>query len=317
MGDRIGFGIAIPQGSEVGSDPAALRRFLARIERMRYSSAWVLEQPIGVAPTLEPLNLLAFAAAVTDRLLLGTAVILSPLRDPVGLAKATATVDRLSSGRSIVGVALGGEPERYAAFGIPARGRTRRFEESVRLLMMLWTEPTVTFHGEFWQLDEVSVAPRPVQRPRPPVWFGGSAPPALRRAARMADGWIGAGSARTEDVVVSARILREELEAEGRDVARFALAKRVYVAVDDDAARARDRLAAWFDRFYGDPELASRVAVAGPVSACIEGLAQVAEAGVGLIVVNPVDDHERQAEILAEEVLPHLAGVTGPLSPPR
>jgi len=305
---QLGLGIGIPQGSSAGSDPAALRRFLARVEKLPYSSAWVLEQPIGVAPTLDPMNLLAFAAAVTDRLRLGTAVILTPLRTPVGLAKSLATVDRLSGGRLIAGLGLGGQPERYPAFGLAADGRARRFEEAVRLLVLLWSEPSVTFHGEFWQLDEVSVAPTPVQRPRPPVWFGGAAPPALRRAARMADGWIGAGSSRTADVAGSVRTLREELEAQGRDPAGFALAKRVYVAVDDDVARARERLATWFRRFYGDADLAARVAVAGPVDACIEGLAEVAEAGVGLIVVNPVDDHERQAQILAEEVLPHLPG---------
>jgi len=308
MGGEIGFGIAIPQGSDAGSDPATLRRFLARAEDLPYSSAWVLEQPIGVAPTLDPLSLLAFAAAVTDRLRLCTAVILTPLRTPVGLAKALATVDRLSGGRLIAGLGLGGQPEHYPAFGLAPEGRVRRFEEAVRLLMLLWSEPSVTFQGEFWQLEGVSVAPTPVQRPRPPVWFGGSAPPALRRAARMADGWIGAGSSRTADLAGSVRTLREELEAQGRDAASFALAKRVYVAVDADVTRARDSLSTWFQHFYGDSELAAQVAVAGPVDACIAGLAQVAEAGVRLIVVNPVDDHERQAQILAEEVLPHLSG---------
>ena len=306
---QLGFGIGIPQGSAgAGSDPDALRRFLRRAEELTYESAWVLEQPIGTAPTLDPVNLLAFAAAVTDRLRLGTAVILTPLRTPVGLAKALATVDRLSAGRLIAGLGLGGQPELYPAFGLAAEGRARRFEEAVGLIVKLWTEASVTFQGEFWQLENVSVSPAPLQQPRPPVWFGGGAPSALRRAARMADGWIGAGSTDTTELAGAVRTLHEELDAGGRDRAGFALAKRVYMAVDEDVARARDSLATWFGHFYGDAELAARVAVAGPVDACIEGLARVVEAGAELIVVNPIADHEKQAQILAEEVVPHLIG---------
>jgi probable F420-dependent oxidoreductase len=309
-GSRSGveFGIGIPQ-VRAGqlADVEGLHRFLARAEELGFESAWVLEQPIGTVATLEPVTLLAHAAAVTRRIRLGTAVILLPLRIPVVLAKELATVDQLSEGRLVVGLALGGERERYRVFGLSPEGRVRRFEEAVRLLKLLWSEASVTFHGEFWQLDEVAVEPKPVQRPHPPVWFGGGTPAAVRRAARMADGWIGAGSSSTEEFRVAWTVLQESLEAEGRDPSAFGVAKRVYVAVDSDPKRVRSRLARWFTSFYGNPDLADRVAVFGPPDACAAGLAAVTEAGAGLVVLNPVFDQEEQAEALAAEVLPILA----------
>jgi probable F420-dependent oxidoreductase len=252
------------------------------------------------------LQLLAFAAAVTDRIRLGTAVILAPLRVPVELAKALATLDHLSGGRLIVGLGLGGQAERYPAFGLAAEGRVRRFDETVRLLVRLWTEPAVTDEGEFWQLRDVAVSPSPVQQPHPPIWLGGSAEPALRRAARVGDGWIGAGSSTTASFADGVAVVRDELAELGRPADRFAIAKRVYVTVDDDADRALARLQAWFGSFYGDAALAERVAVWGPPVAVAEGIAAVMEAGAGTAIVNPIDEHEAQAARLAAEVLPQL-----------
>lgn len=307
------FGIGIPQ---VHLDPSldvdGLHRFLARAEELGYESAWVMEQPIGTAPTLEPVALLANAAAVTRRMRLGTAVILAPLRIPLVLAKQLATVDRLSGGRLVAGLALGGDRASYPAFGLSPERRVRRFEEAVRLLKLLWTEASVTFEGEFWRLEEVAVEPKPVQRPHPPIWFGGDHPAALQRAARMADGWIGAGSSTSEDFRRASATLREALEAQGRDPTTFPVTKRVYVAVDADRGRARERLRRWFGSFYGNADLAERVAVFGPAGACVEGIAAVADAGAGLVILNPVFDHEEQADALAAEVMPSLRIETAP-----
>jgi probable F420-dependent oxidoreductase len=304
----IQFGIGIPQVESGGRfDVERLRRFLIRVEELGFDSAWVLEQPIGSAPVLEPLTLLAHAAAVTTRIRLGTAVIITPLRIPVELAKMLATVDQLSGGRLIPGLALGGWRHVYPAFGLSSEHRARRFEEAVRLMKLLWTEDSVTFDGEFWQLTKARVEPKPVQRPRPPIWFGGHQPRALERAARMADGLVGAGSAATEDFAKEHRNLQEALEAVGRDPSTFAVAKRVYVAMDDDRDRARSRLRDWFGLFYGDPDLADRVAVWGSADACIEGAADVVRAGARMILFNPVFDQVEQAEALAADVMPALA----------
>jgi probable F420-dependent oxidoreductase len=296
----VRFGIAMPQVSAGGpTDVAALHRFLRRAEDLGFESAWVLEQPVGHAAVLEPVTLLAHAAAVTERIRLGTAVILLPLKIPVDLARTLATVDQLSGGRLIAGLALGAWQDRYPAFGLSADGRVRRFEEAVRLLKLLWTERGVTFDGEFWQLDDVTIGTRPIQQPHPPIWFGGNMPKAVQRAARMADGWMGAGSSRTADFADARRVLAGALEAEGRDPDGFEVAKRVYIAVDDDAERAHLRLREGFGLFYGNPDMADRVAVWGPVDACVEGLAAVVEAGARMIALNPMYEHAEQAEVLA------------------
>jgi alkanesulfonate monooxygenase SsuD/methylene tetrahydromethanopterin reductase-like flavin-dependent oxidoreductase (luciferase family) len=122
----------------------------------------------------------------------------------------------------------------------------------------------------------------------------------------MADGWIGAGSVSTDDFRTAYGSLQEALAAEGRHAASFDVAKRVYVALDDDRDRARARLDDWFGLFYGRGEMADRVAVFGPAEACVEGLSAVIDAGARMIVVNPVFDQDRQAEALAAEVLPAL-----------
>lgn len=306
-GVGVEFGIGIPQVlTAPRADVEGIGRSVARAEELGFASAWVLEQPVGNAPVLEPLLLLAYAAAITRRIGLGTAVILAPLRAPVALAKELATIDQLSGGRLLAGLALGGEREHYTAFGLPPGNRVRRFEEAVRLLERLWTERTVTFEGEFWRLDGVSVEPKPVQQPRPPLWFGGTHQSAIRRAARMADGWIGAGSSSTEQFAEAAGTLREALVAEGRDPSTFRVAKRVYVALDANAERARSRLRRWFSVFYGDEEVADTVAVFGPTDSCVTGLAAVARAGAALIILNPVFDVEEQTELLETEVIPRV-----------
>lgn len=310
--ETVRFGIGMPQvRAGQRTDVEELPRFLARVEELGYDSVWVLEQPIGSAPTLDPISLLAHASALTSRVGLGTAVILLPLRDPVTLAKALATVDQLSGGRLIVGVALGGRSVHYSAFGLSAEGRVRRFEEAIGLLRLLWTERSVTFRGEFWQLDGVQVEPKPLQRPHPPVWFGGGRPAALRRAVAIGDGWIGAGSSSTDEFRGAVAMLREELEARGRNPSSFPLAKRVYIAVDPDREHARTRMREWFASFYGDPDLVDRVAVLGSTDECAQQLAAVAEAGADLIIVNPVFDLEEQAEVLASQVLPLIDGSGG------
>src|SRR5436190_7327677 len=154
----IEFGVAIPQTFLDGQiDPARLRAFLTRAEALGFASAWVVEQILGRIPSLEPVTLLTFAAAVTERLRLGAAVLLTALRSPVHLAKSLGSLDQLSGGRLDVGVGLGGNPRIYPAFGLAADRRAARFAESVRVMKRLWTEPRVTFEGEFWRLDGASM----------------------------------------------------------------------------------------------------------------------------------------------------------------
>jgi probable F420-dependent oxidoreductase len=283
-----------------------MRRFLERAEALGLESAWVVEQVLGSMPSLEPVELLAWAAALTARIRLGTAVLLTPLRSPVHLAKSLATLDQLSGGRLDVGIGLGGNPKVYPAYGITAARRVARFNEGLRLVRALWTEPRVTFAGEFWQLENAAMEPKPLQRPHPPLWLGGHHPDALRRAVGWAAGFMGAGSASTATFAREVELLRGFIAEAGRDPATIDVGKRVYVAVDRDRDRAGRRLAEYFGAFYGRPQLASEVSVWGSVDQCAAGLREVVDAGARLLMLNPVFDELEQLEVLAADVVPRL-----------
>ena len=182
---------------------------------------------------------MTYAAACTERLRLGCAVFVSTLHTPAHLAKSMATLDQLSQGRVEVGVGSGGKQRPFAAFGISGERYGARFAEGVARLKALWTQPRVSFDGEFWQLTDASMEPKPAQKPHPPLWFGANGESALRRAARLGDGFFGAGSAPTARFAEQVRIVRAALPEFGRDPASFPIAKRLYVAVDDDVPRAR------------------------------------------------------------------------------
>jgi probable F420-dependent oxidoreductase len=304
---RIRLGIAIPQTFLGGPVRApGIRDFLARAERLGFESAWVAEQVLGSIPSLEPVELLTYAAAVTERIRLGSAVLLAALRSPVHLAKSLATLDHLSRGRLIVGVGLGGNTRVYPAYGISAERRAARFTEAIRLMQRLWTEPRVTFDGQFWRLENASMEPKPVQKPHPPIWFGAHHPQALKRAVEMGSGFIGAGSAPTAQFTDEVRTLNMLLEGARRDPATFEIGKRVYVAVGQDRARTARRLADWFGAFYGKPELAERVAVWGAPEECVDRLAEIVAGGAKFLILNPVFDETEQLEQFASEVSPKL-----------
>jgi alkanesulfonate monooxygenase SsuD/methylene tetrahydromethanopterin reductase-like flavin-dependent oxidoreductase (luciferase family) len=151
--------------------------------------------------------------------------------------------------------------------------------------------------------------PKPFQKPHPPIWFGASHPDALRRAVRHGNGFFGAGSSTTKQFAEQVPIVRQALVEAGRDAASFGIAKRVYIAVDDDAQRGRQRLGASLDRLYSYFGLrgVEAVAVSGSPDACVRGLRDVAEAGAELILLNPLFDEAEQMERLAAEVVPRLS----------
>ena len=307
MNSRVTLGVAIPQTFVGGPvDTRGMREFLQRAEALGYESAWVVEQILGSAASLEPVETLAWAAAVTERLRLGSAVLLTALRSPVHLAKALATIDQLSHGRLIVGVGLGGNPKVYPAYGLAAERRAARFAEGLRLMKRLWTEPRVSMAGEFFRLENASMEPKPVQKPHPPLWFGGHHPQALRRAVELGDGFIGAGSVSTAGFLEEIALLRRLLKDAGRDPASLPLGKRVYIAVDEDRARAGRRLAEWFGAFYGKPELATEVCVWGGPEECVDRLEEIVAAGVGFLMLNPVFDEMEHLELFASRIAPKL-----------
>lgn len=299
------YGIAIPQRFTERVDVSILPSYFAAVEELGYDSCWVVEQAINAHNDLAPIPLLSYAAALTSNARLGSSVLLSALRNPIGLAKSLATLDRLSNGRLIAGVGIGnatGAPF-HAAFGAPPSGKAARFEEGLLLMRALWSGERVSFDGRFWRLDDVFVSPTPAQE-RIPLWFGGHAPAALDRAARLGDGWMGAGATSTAQLREEVAALRERLDAHGRDPASFTTSKRVFIAVEDDRETALARMRPWFALHSGSGQRAERVGVYGTPEDCVAGLREVAATGVGLIALNPVYDWEGQARRLAAEVLP-------------
>lgn len=305
------FSIAIPQLDSNGFEGEGFRSYLARAEQLGFEGGWVLEQIIGDAPLLAPLELLAYSAACTQRLRLGVAVLVTSLHDPLQLASAATAVDRLSHGRLDIGVAPGGGFRRFAAFGIEKATHISYFTEGLELMKAAWSdEPRVTFHGRFRDVDDLPIQPKPVQRPHPPIWFGGSAPKALARAVRHGDAFLGAGSSTTTAFAEAVATVRHELAAQRKDPAQFTIGKRVYLMIDDDPDRAHERVQAGLRRIYGNMAGIDSVPVCGTPADVVRGLREVIDAGAEMLLLNPVgpdvEQNREQMERLAAEVIPRL-----------
>jgi probable F420-dependent oxidoreductase len=308
-GKAVRCGIALPQDCIDGPiDIPFLQTYLARAEALGYESAWVQEQIVGAVPILEPVILLTYAAALTRQLRLGTSVMLTVLRNPIQLAKSLTSLDLLSQGRLTVGVGIGNQRPEDAAFGIPLERRVRRFVEGIAVMKALWTQPTVKLAGEFWKLDGISQEPKPVQQPHPPIWFGAREPAALRRAVRLGNGWMGAGSSSSADFKSQAQTIRGLLDEAKRDPATFTISKRVYIAVDSNKSRAEERLRRWFGIRYHNADMAPRVAVWGGVNECLDRVAEIVGDGAEHLLLNSAFDHMEHLDLLAKEIVPHLAG---------
>jgi probable F420-dependent oxidoreductase len=304
---NISCGIAIPQTfSDLSTATGFLRQFLPRAEALGYEGLWVQEQILGDVPLLEPVTLLTYAAALTSKAHLGTSVLITVIRNPVQLAKSLASLDQLSNGRLIVGVGVGGPHVPEAVFGVSSERRGRRFIEGLQVMKALWTQPRAEMAGEFWRFADVAMEPKPAQKPHPPLWFGARDAVALKRAARLGDGWMGAGSTASADFIKQAELLRGFLDEAGRVPAKFMISKRVYLAIDNDRARGERRLRDWFGMRYKNADMASRVSVWGNRAECIDKLGELVRAGARHLLLNPVFDEMEQMELLACDVIPKL-----------
>jgi probable F420-dependent oxidoreductase len=281
------FAISIPQ---TYPERTRIRRFLQRAEELPFVAVWCLEQVVGTIPVLESITTLTYAAGLTERLRLGVAVLLIAQRNPVDLAKSLSSLDVLSNGRLLVGVGIGASTALYPAYGLSSEGRVTRFRENLEIMKRLWTEPQVTLEGRYAHLKAIAMEPKPVQKPHPPIWFGGRAPAALRRAVELGDGYIGAGSTPMESFLEDIKQLPPD----------FPKAKRLYLALGDDLARLRQ----WFQALYGKAELADQVAVWGSTQRIADAIIRLQKAGVNYVLLNPVFDEETQMERICNEVIP-------------
>jgi probable F420-dependent oxidoreductase len=309
MADHLPCGIELPQVFFDGPvDMEHIRKFAFSAEKLGYDSLWLQERIIGDVNMLEPVTLLSYVAAITTKLKLGTSVLLLPLRNPLQLAKAYSTLDVMSGGRAVMGVGLGGGHlgSHEGVFGYARDGRVTRFTEAVEIMKLLWMEPKASFHGRYWNFDNVSMEPKPLQKPRLPIIFGGHHENALRRAVKHADGWMGAGSSSSASFIRESARIRDMLAEAKRDPATFHFAKRVYLAADSDKVRGERRIRDWFGKRYKNADLGPKVSIWGSAAECAEKIQELVRAGAQQIVFNPMFDEMEHLEICAKEIMPHL-----------
>ncbi len=283
------FGVAVgAYSSEVPGAPE-LMEFARTAEAVGFDSVQVGDHVQWHAPILEATTVLATFAAATSRVRIASNVIILPLRDPVLIAKTVASLDVLSGGRMIFGVGVGGDhPAEYRAMRVPLRERGSRTNESLDIVRGLFLNERFSYTGRHFVLDNVSIAPRPVQRALP-IWIGGTSEAALRRAARYGDGWIGAFASERKFARL-VQTLHGFLAEEGRPADGFTCGSFVFINIGPDAARARAAGAEYINRVYRLPgdSIMERFGAAGPVEACAARIRAFIDAGVQYVVLGPV-----------------------------
>lgn len=226
----VGFGLPV---SGSWATPGNIVTIAQRAEELGYAGLWTFQrllvakdQDLGPVyrSVIDPIAAMSFAAAVTERIRLGAAVVNVPFASPALLAKQFATIDLLSGGRAVAGVGLGWMPEEFAAVGVPYERRGARGEEYIACLRAMWGPDPVEFEGEFYRVPPASLLPKPVQRPGPPILVGGTAPAALERTGRLADGWISGSRMDPERLFESVDAVKAAATRAGRDpdLLRFA-----------------------------------------------------------------------------------------------
>jgi probable F420-dependent oxidoreductase len=299
--DSISFGMSLPHRSTDPIPPAVVRDVAERADELGFHDLWVTNNTVDEAGCFDSLTVLAYAAAVTTRIRLGVSMLVLPTYHPVHVAHQVATLDRLSDGRAILGVGLGRVDE-YELFQVSPARRVTRFNESVALIKALWAGPHVTYGGDLYDAHDATLGTRPVQQPHPPIWVGGHHETAIRRAAAIADGWMGAGGASTASLAAAVPQLHAALREAGRDPATFPISKRVFISVHDRGEDARSEVDRWFREVYRDPTGTDTCGVFGTPEDVSRQLEALAATGVTHLLLNPVARYSEQLETLAEIV---------------
>ena len=275
----------------------------ARAEALGFDSLWVGDS-IVAKPRHDPLTLLAALAARTVRALLGTAVLLPALRNPVVLAHQVATLDQLSAGRLILGLGIAADlpniRAEFAAAGVPFEKRVGRLLEGVRLWRALWSGKPVSWSGR-WTLEEQALAPTPWRPEGPPLWLGSFVDAGAVRAGRLFDGWFPTGPD-PETFRRRWELVRETAQAAGRNPDAICPALYLTLCIDADATRADAQLNAYFRDYYGPSADALKVHqayYAGPAAGVADWIRPFREAGAEHLILRFSGDHERHLEAIA------------------
>lgn len=323
------FGLRLPSFA-LGDGTASLAEmgaYLRHAEDLGFESAVLIDHLLVTPPAyrttwLEPISLLSALAGVTRTIRLGTLVLVLPFRDPVAFAKEWATLDVLSGGRSILGVGVGWHEGEFAALRIPFRERGRRMNEMLEAVTALWAGDHVSYAGQFYAFDDLTIEPRPAQHPHPPIWIGGGTQPSeriygqqvdtvrpvLRRIARYASAWVPHSSATAEMVTGDWAVIREEMAGFGRDPDDMTKVYSNFIHVMGPG-ESSDRAAAAFRTFSGmDLDYWREFYLLGEAPALVDRIRGkiAALGGVEHVILNPLDWERATLDRLAADVLPHL-----------
>ncbi len=284
-----------------------------------FDSVWVSDSLLA-KPRPEAITLLAAIAARTDRVTLGTACLASfPLRDPVLLATQWATLDQLAGGRTILTVCSGlveqaGAQVEAELYKVSNADRIDRLGEGIELLRLLWTQDDVSYQGKQFRLNHVTVEPKPLAKPCPPIWIAANADRAdliersHQRIVRYADGWQTVRGA--TQIATRLHDIKTKLRAAGRDPATFKCSAYVNVNVDDDRTHAFEETKRFLDTYFtsdNSRETIEEWCAFGPVAECADYLERYREAGVDELIIRCASWNQlNQVQRLIDEVLPRL-----------
>jgi probable F420-dependent oxidoreductase len=278
--------------------------FGRRADEVGAHSVWMVDHI--PTPNLEVLMSLAIIAGVTTRVRLGMSVLIGALRPPLLLAKMLSTLDNLSNGRVILGMGAGGRAEDFHAVGVPFDNRGPRLNETIQLLREAWTGEPINHQGRFWQIEVGPVGPKPIQSPIP-LFLGGSADPALRRVARVADGYVGSSGAGVAGFAKRVKLIRQYAEQAGRDPKSITMIGVVYGCVDPNRERAYELAQSYTTHYYGAGvrDLANNYFL-GDASEGERFVQQFVDAGADIVCLSSITADPRNLDYLSEQLLPRV-----------
>ena len=284
--------------------PENVVNFAKKCEAMGCQSMWTIDRI--AYDNLEPLTVLAAAAGVTQKIRLGTSVLLGNLRHASHVAKILSTLDFISNGRVTLGLGFGSRESDYKAVEIPFEHRGSRAVEQVQLMKRLWSEDSVTFKGKFYSVENLSVGPKPIQKPHPPIWTGGSAEVALKRAGTWADGFI-CGSSAIPDFPSTWEKIAGYARAAGRDPNRIRKAGLTFMAIHDDQSKAVRAVEDYVMRYYGRLRAdVANTSLVGSPAAIAERMGAFLSRGLDTLIIGVADADPRQLDLFGEKVLPKI-----------
>ena len=281
--------------------PENVVNFAKKCEAMGCHSMWTIDRI--AYDNLEPLTVLAATAGTTQRIRLGTSVLLANLRHASHVAKIISTLDFISNGRVTLGLGFGSRENDYKAVEIPFEHRGSRAVEQVQLMKRLWTEDNVTFTGKFYSVENLSLGPKPIQKPHPPIWTGGSAEVALKRAGIWADGFI-CGSSAIPDFPSTWEKISGYARAAGRDPKKITKAGLTFMAIDDEQSKAVKAVEDYVMRYYGRLRAdVANTSLVGSPTAIIERIGAFFSKGLDVLIIGVADPDPRQLDLFGEKVL--------------